>query len=270
MNTLLEFLTFTKGTSYLIAIAFLIGFIAFWQMLYPKGKKLGLRIITLVILSIGLAGLAAYSIVQQPGTAPAPEEKEMPFINPAILVEMYGPALFDHDMHIEFSECTVCHHESGDETPPCQECHADPFDPSDLRKPGLERVYHLRCISCHKEEQVGPTECTGCHHKAAIPPLSVVHPLTGVENCFKCHKGEMSGVPGMPSDHAGVNNGQCRLCHKTVVDEAELAKRELPHEVDGNQDCLICHGEGIAGATRVPEDHAGRTNETCLLCHRSS
>jgi hypothetical protein len=268
MDTLLEFLTFTKGISYLIAIAFMIGFIAFWLLLYSREKKIGLWIIMLAILSMGLAGLAANSIVRRAAETPFLEEEEVLFVSPAVLVEMYGPASFDHDMHIEFSECTVCHHESGDETPPCQECHATPFDPENMGKPGLEHVYHLRCISCHKEEQVGPIECMGCHHKADIPPLSVVHPLTGVENCFRCHKDDMSGVPAMPADHAGVNNGQCQLCHKTVVDEAELAKHKLPHVVDGNQDCLLCHGEGIAGAARVPEDHAGRTNETCLLCHR--
>ena len=48
MNTILEFMTFTKGIEYLIAIAFLIAFIAFWQLVYGRGKG---RVITIAVLS---------------------------------------------------------------------------------------------------------------------------------------------------------------------------------------------------------------------------
>jgi len=45
---MLEFMTFTKGIEYLIAIAFLIAFIAFWQLVYGRGKG---RVITIAVLS---------------------------------------------------------------------------------------------------------------------------------------------------------------------------------------------------------------------------
>ena len=48
MNTMLEFMTFTKGMEYLIAIGFLIAFIAFWQLVYGRGKG---RVITIAVLS---------------------------------------------------------------------------------------------------------------------------------------------------------------------------------------------------------------------------
>ena len=48
MNTMLEFITFTKGIEYLIAIAFVIAFIAFWQLVYGRGKG---RVITIAVLS---------------------------------------------------------------------------------------------------------------------------------------------------------------------------------------------------------------------------
>ncbi len=107
-----------------------------------------------------------------------------------------------------------------------------------------------------------------CHQKATIPPLSITHPLTGRGNCLSCHGAEIPDVPGLPADHTnGVTNGVCELCHKSMVEEAALATRELPHEVGGREDCLMCHGEGIGGAAKVPADHAGRTNDTCQLCH---
>ena len=48
MDSLLEFITFTKGMEYLIAIGFLMAFIAFWALVYGRGKG---RVITIAVLS---------------------------------------------------------------------------------------------------------------------------------------------------------------------------------------------------------------------------
>ena len=54
MDTLLGFLTFTKGVEYLIAIGFLIAFIAFWALVYGRGKG---RVITIAVLSYMVVGI---------------------------------------------------------------------------------------------------------------------------------------------------------------------------------------------------------------------
>ncbi len=41
---------------------------------------------------------------------------------------------------------------------------------------------------------------------------------------------------------------------------------EVPHPVEGMEDCLACHG--AEQDYPVPEDHAGRENELCLVCHQ--
>ena len=270
MKTLLEFMTYTKGMEYLIAIAFLFAFVAFWQLLHHRGKGLVIRIIPLAVLALGFGALASTCALPKGATTTAQPAEETPLLSSAVLVEMYGPASFGHELHQSIvGDCTVCHHYSVDKIPPCKECHGAPFNPTNLNKPGIARVYHLRCISCHIENEAGPTECTGCHQKATIPPLSITHPLTGRGNCLNCHGAEIPEVPGLPADHTnGVTNGVCELCHKSMVEEAALATRELPHEVAGREDCLMCHGEGIGGAAKVSADHAGRTNETCQLCHK--
>lgn len=272
MNTLLEFITLTKGTGYLIAIAFLLGFIAFWQWVHHGGKGLLTRVIPVAVLSLGFGGLAYTCISPKAVPTEAPPAAgagaETPLLSSAVLAVMYGPASFGHELHQRVvKDCTLCHHYSTGRIPHCKECHGAPFNPENLNKPGITHVYHLRCISCHKENQLGPTDCTGCHTKAEIPPLSIAHPLTGVTNCLGCHgeKG-IAGVTKVPADHAGANNGVCQLCHQPRVGEEDIAK--LPHGVMGREGCLMCHGEGIAGAAKVPEDHAGRTNETCQICHR--
>ena len=54
MNTLLGFITFTKGVQYLIAIGFLLAFIAYWQLIYGRGKG---RVITIAVLSYFVLGI---------------------------------------------------------------------------------------------------------------------------------------------------------------------------------------------------------------------
>jgi ABC-type Fe3+-hydroxamate transport system substrate-binding protein len=42
----------------------------------------------------------------------------------------------------------------------------------------------------------------------------------------------------------------------------------IPHTLEGRADCLVCHQTGVAGAPRVPADHAGRTSAVCQTCHK--
>jgi predicted CXXCH cytochrome family protein len=46
-----------------------------------------------------------------------------------------------------------------------------------------------------------------------------------------------------------------------------FAQPTIPHPVDGREDCLSCHAAGESGAPRFPDDHDGRTNESCVACH---
>jgi len=55
VSSTLEFVTVTKSVGYLIAIVFIIAFVAFWQLAYGRGKG---RLITIAILSYLVVGLA--------------------------------------------------------------------------------------------------------------------------------------------------------------------------------------------------------------------
>jgi nitrate reductase cytochrome c-type subunit len=41
----------------------------------------------------------------------------------------------------------------------------------------------------------------------------------------------------------------------------------IPHSLEGRDQCLGCHASGAPDFPQVPEDHAGRTNDMCSLCH---
>ena len=47
-----------------------------------------------------------------------------------------------------------------------------------------------------------------------------------------------------------------------------LAQPPIPHPLDGHDDCLSCHQTGANGAPQYPDNHAGRTNDMCLMCHK--
>ena len=66
MNTLLEFITFTKSMEYLIAIGFLLAFIAFWQLMYGKGKRRGITVAVLSYMVLAIAILVSSCLTTAP------------------------------------------------------------------------------------------------------------------------------------------------------------------------------------------------------------
>ncbi len=268
MKTLLEYITFVKGIEYLIIIAFCFGFIALWSLVHTKEKNVVIsakKVASLVIpLSLVFGGVAI--IVNTNGNTELADTRN---VSEAILLENYsnvthadttygqdkwfkvnnseylaisqGPATKFHKVMSEKISCVTCHHNSGDEIHACKDCHDRPFNPHNSSMPGLKAAYHQRCMSCHKKDFGGPESCTKCHTKEATASIAVSapprpHQLTW-ETCSKCHK---DGIP---------NGGQ--------------AMKIVYHD-----SCLKCHTKGIGGAAKVPDDHAGRTGNTCQGCHR--
>ncbi len=52
-----------------------------------------------------------------------------------------------------------------------------------------------------------------------------------------------------------------------VNSERTLAQPPIPHPLEGREDCLSCHETGAEGAPQYPDNHAGRTNDMCTMCH---
>lgn len=40
-----------------------------------------------------------------------------------------------------------------------------------------------------------------------------------------------------------------------------------PHEMEGKENCLMCHSGAMEGMAAVPASHEGWGNETCQQCH---
>jgi hypothetical protein len=272
MQTLPDFLSRIKGIEYLLAIILIALFYVVWQLLHYKGKLAGLALrLAPATIFILIIGILAFSSITSPQPRPTPiSNAGTPLLSVEVLTKMYGPAWLNHDLHkAKVGNCKICHHFSGDSIKQCRDCHGEAFNPIDPNKPGLAHIYHLRCISCHKENRSGPTQCEGCHTKASIPPLTSFHPLTQIQKCLDCHGPDgIAGVKKIPPDHSGIPGSVCQLCHKPPLESAIKAMCRIPHDTN-RTNCLACHGKGIAGAAKIPATHSGRTNETCMLCHRA-
>jgi cytochrome b subunit of formate dehydrogenase len=159
-----------------------------------------------------------------------------------------------------------------------------------------------QCSGCHSSGPLampadhagrGDATCTGCHRApaaapardagttaavdagAAAPssgPAAVPHTLEGRAQCSGCHS---SGPLAIPADHAGRGDATCTGCHRgpaaatAAVDAGAAAPPSgapaLPHTVEGREACGACHG--ATGLRPMPTDHAGRGDDSCLMCH---
>lgn len=267
METLVEYLTYIKGLGYLLVVAFLFAFITFWLMVHTKNKEIVkiLQVMVVIWLAFGIASALVTKIRDKTATADAvlepaitepvfPEyygngtpatitahrvEKWLGVNRTEYLAISYGSAAHFHKVMSTKIGCTDCHHNSGDEIHTCKDCHDAPFNPENMSKPGLKAAIHNRCMYCHREIFVGPEGCKLCHTKDS--PVSVAiqtparpHQLTW-EDCTRCH----TRIPG----------GQ----------EIKIVYHDF---------CIKCHTIGIAGATKLPSDHAGLTSDICKGCHK--
>lgn len=183
---------------------------------------------------------------------------------------------------------------------PTQTAGAPPVIPHDLA--GRDD-----CLACHQTGVAGAPEvpadhagrtndtCTMCHQPGAtgtptatatatatptttptatptqtsggIP--QVPHFTDGYTQCLVCHAEGIGGAPAVPADHAGRADSTCTACHTPAATQVALQYPAIPHDLAGRDNCLACHQTGIAGAPVVPADHAGRTNDTCTVCHKA-
>ncbi len=242
MRTLLENITMVKGVEYFIVIAFCFGFVALWILVHTdrgtKKKIISILIPLTLIFAGGAIALNKYFSSDLIAEATAIENGSTEGNIPQLNIDSdyftinYGPATEFHKIMSDKIACSTCHHNSK-EIQPCKNCHDKPFNLSDANKPGLKAAYHQRCIGCHSNKFNGPDSCKHCHTGKNLQITeSKLHSLTW-ENCSKCHS----------------DNKDSKIVY--------------------HNNCLTCHTKSITGAPKLPDNHAGRTLDTCKGCHKS-
>ncbi|MEK7777158.1 MAG: hypothetical protein AAB303_00845, partial [Chloroflexota bacterium] len=163
----------------------------------------------------------------------------------------------------------------------CLICHASGIASAPPAPPNMKSLPNEHCLLCHQPSGVArvtppPGSATPTTPAAGGPP-SIPHTLDGRSDCLVCHATGVAGATVVPANHAGRTSNTCTACHtpgneKTAIPTptppALGGPPAIPHALEGRADCLICHATGVAGASAVPANHAGRTSNTCNLCHK--
>ena len=225
-----------------------------------------LRLLILILLSLGVASLAVAQSPPEPAAAPPSQ----PAAKNAL-----------------FEECSNCHEDAvshvqktmhGKLANSCADCHGDVTahaasgDPADVKslKSLSPKEASQTCLNCHEKGRqanwhggmhdrrgVGCTSCHSVHDfKSEKAQLKTVR---AQETCFSCHPNVRS--QGMRTSHHPVREGKmdCSSCHNPH--DATKPKMLLAESI--NEQCYSCHTE-----KRGPFlwEHAP-VREKCTTCH---
>jgi len=182
-----------------------------------------------------------------------------------------GPAPIPHPLEGR-EDCLICHavgsgvkpappdHE-GRTSDLCQACHKPAATPT----PASGRPTNTPTPTPAQPVST-PTP------QATVGPASIPHPLEGREDCLICHAVD-SAVKPAPPDHEGRTSDLCQACHAAAptsqAGEEEVASPpSMPqHPLEVGDDCLLCHAVD-SQLKPAPEDHEGRSVESCQVCHK--
>jgi cytochrome c553 len=201
----------------------------------------------LVVALAGCLPTLGEPVMPDPPTAPPP-----PTALPVVAVV---PPPIPHTLEEARRDCLLCHAAGAAEAPPV---------PADDNHEDAEEL----CRTCHALlSQPAPP---------AVAPPDIPHDLVGREDCLMCHKMGIAFAPRIPENHVGLPAELCRTCHQAAAlgelppEETRVAgimPPQVPHSIEGRDDCRLCHETGVGGAPQFPPDHVDRANEVCLVCH---
>ncbi|MGD2135620.1 MAG: hypothetical protein PVF27_05640 [Gemmatimonadales bacterium] len=97
-------------------------------------------------------------------------------------------------------------------------------------------------------------------------PAAMSHTVEGRADCLMCHGGNMENI-AVPVSHADRPNETCLWCHAPDAAMVTVDPTAIPHALEGRANCMMCHSGAMEAVPGVPEDHEGRANEYCALCH---
>ncbi|MBI4789114.1 MAG: cytochrome b/b6 domain-containing protein [Chloroflexi bacterium] len=165
----------------------------------------------------------------------------------------------------------------------CLSCHAA------LPQPRMPADHQGRadntCTACHKigsapvptgSAQMGTTPIPASSTGGAPKVQPANH--AGRTTCMACH--ESLPQPKLPADHKGRTDATCAACHPLGTGAApgsstpaagglapSAVAKAQPVNHAGRPGCLVCHG--VLPQPKLPADHQGRTDATCVACHKA-
>jgi nitrate/TMAO reductase-like tetraheme cytochrome c subunit len=177
------------------------------------------------------------------------------------------------------TDCTICHNPEGVKPPPANHGSFTPDMCTSCHSPTMEEAPVVITPTPGPTGEPGTPEATASPAPSAAP--AIPHAIAGREQCLLCHD-PTGNVRPAPQDHVGRTEDTCQICHKPAGPAAGptaesaatptgqggiAAAPPIPHDLVGREQCLLCHDP--AGNIRpAPQDHAGRTVDSCQVCHK--
>jgi len=194
--------------------------------------------------------------------------------------------------HKEFPGCFRCHdgrHIAKDTNVPverlsirlhCNVCHSLPVTIGPGERPPAFPIAQIQEPTSHlagdwmakHPSQVGPA-CVTCHGEIQYSAKPSLNNQSFCSN-VACHgQGWAKWVTLIPASPSPATPGEtptpipaAPLPSASPTPLERLAVPAITHPLDGRTDCLACHK--IGGLKPFPQNHVGRTNDACLLCHQ--
>jgi hypothetical protein len=180
--------------------------------------------------------------------------------------------------------CAECHQSAFAGPMTCTNCHSENPDEANLKKDSPSAVTPP-AIAHPLLDQYG--DCFACHRAGGPLPLAENHSgyRANVE-CLGCHKPSTGNLTA--STIQAVQKKDVQQAPVQPVQQPAAAAQPAPapaaqpaaapaagspsplsHPVAGREACTTCH-QVNGGMKPMPAAHAGRTDPTCLACHKAS
>lgn len=154
----------------------------------------------------------------------------------------------------------------------CVACHASGVAGAPKYPPDHDGRTSEQCLLCHKP--AASTELTPTVELTVSATETFSETITATAVATETIITEETATVA-PTEEISTPTAQATAptVEATVVPAQPTAAPSpeiprIPHPLQGRDDCLACHGTGISGAPKVPPSHAGRTSDTCRLCHQ--
>lgn len=142
----------------------------------------------------------------------------------------------------------------------CVACHSTGLAGAPKYPPDHVGRTNEQCLICHKQGEIQARTPNAELTLSATENISatITAPLKATETLRATE--QVSGT-------VTAVETETTVAPSTPATEPTSSAPRIPHPLQGRDDCLACHATGVGGAPRLPASHAGRTSDTCRLCH---
>lgn len=172
------------------------------------------------------------------------------------------------------SVCTQCHQSAS------SDASGQPNEPAATTPPLIPHSLEGRrdqCLTCHGENGFRPypanhkgratDTCLACHKTAADSGAVPTVTATPEPALTVTVTPTMTVMPTQPALTMTVTPTQPATTVTVTPTQAAGGPPPIPHTLEGREgQCLVCHA--IGSVKPYPENHAGRTAESCTACHK--